>query len=495
MLSDKYGIFQHRKALAILTAGLLVRVFAGAIIPPGFDESYYGVYAQYPAWGYFDHPPMVCFTAGMCEWITGVKSPLTLRLGAILLFLISAVLLYEITRWLFSKTAALIAIALFHVTPYFLVGMGAFVIPDNALGVFWLLCLYSLVRLRGGDNDKWLILFGLSAGLALLSKYHAVFLWASLGWCLIFFRDWRKYWRSPYLYIAGIISVVIITPNIVWNYQHEWISYAYQFGKSASGFKVSADKFFQGVFIQAGYLLPWLMYFYLASIVRAMKRKPKNNWLLPFALFPIVVFTLIGATRQILPHWPMPGYLAAIVLTAGMMEQWRGKRAYRLIAGSGIFTVLVLAIIVVQSITGIIPLDKKADLTLDGQGWKELKSFFADEGMLKRKDLFFFTEKWFTGGELAYVMDTEGVVTVFNSKAPNGFPFWVGNASLTGKDGVLVSSDRFPVKEPEKYLQFFEKVEECGELRTQRGKSEGQAFTLYYCENYRGNYPFPYGKE
>ena len=25
------------------------------------DEAYYWVYAQYPAWGYFDHPPMIAF--------------------------------------------------------------------------------------------------------------------------------------------------------------------------------------------------------------------------------------------------------------------------------------------------------------------------------------------------------------------------------------------------------------------------------------------------
>jgi len=47
---------QHYLLLAIwFIANLLQAIFTGL----HSDESYYWMYSQNPAWGYFDHPPLV----------------------------------------------------------------------------------------------------------------------------------------------------------------------------------------------------------------------------------------------------------------------------------------------------------------------------------------------------------------------------------------------------------------------------------------------------
>ncbi len=44
--------------LAVLTG---VRMLAAAVVPLTIDEPYYWLWAQHPAWGYVDHPPLAAW--------------------------------------------------------------------------------------------------------------------------------------------------------------------------------------------------------------------------------------------------------------------------------------------------------------------------------------------------------------------------------------------------------------------------------------------------
>ncbi|HFB68375.1 MAG TPA: glycosyltransferase family 39 protein, partial [Calditrichae bacterium] len=222
---------QDRWFLRIVLVGLVVRATLAALVPPGFDEAYYGVFAFHPAWGYFDHPPAVAVTAGIGMWLTGVVTAYTLRIGALLLFLGTSLVLYRLVLEMVNRPAALWSVFLLHVTPYFFYGMGAFVIPDNALGFFWLLTLYFMWKVYQTQNPRWFLAVGASTGLALLAKYHAVLLIGSIGYVLLFYRGWRQYLKTPYPYLGLMLAVLIFLPNILWNAAHQWISYRYQFGK------------------------------------------------------------------------------------------------------------------------------------------------------------------------------------------------------------------------------------------------------------------------
>jgi 4-amino-4-deoxy-L-arabinose transferase-like glycosyltransferase len=490
----EWQITRDNPALIILFAGLLIRGIAAAIIPPGFDEAYYGVYSFYPAWGYFDHPPAVAFTAGIGRWLFSSDVALFLRFGALVLYLGSSVLLYELTCRLFSQSAARIALMLFHIIPYFLVGMGAFVIPDNALGFFWLLFLFSLAQMKVTLDERWLLLSGVSLGCALLSKYHAVLLLAGFGYCLLFIPEWRKLWKSPMLYAGGILAVLIFLPNILWNANHDWVSYVYQFGKSTGSGSLSWTKFGQGIGVQAGYLLPWHMVVLITGLVLGFRRRSSRiGWLLPFALIPVVVFTLIGATQQILPHWPMPGYMAAIVLTASWMVQWKPRTRSIYLISTSIFTGILVGIVTVQSVTGFIPLEKKADVTLDGQGWKQVVEQLSSAEIHQKGSTFLFTNKWYTGGELAYAAGSQMTTTVLNTSDPHGFAFWFDQTDLLGKDGIFVTTERYPFDPAELFQGHFDSFERLENIATARPYGEGQTFHVWICRNFHTPVDYPYG--
>ena len=126
----------------LLLGGLLFRSAIAFWLPPGFDEGYYYLYTHHPDWSYFDHPPLVALFTGFGPRLTGDVSPLTLRLGTLLLHTGALFLLYLTSARLFSKRAALVTLAIATLIPIFLIGFGVLTLPDSPLIFFWTAALY-----------------------------------------------------------------------------------------------------------------------------------------------------------------------------------------------------------------------------------------------------------------------------------------------------------------------------------------------------------------
>ncbi len=493
-LNNNNKILEDSFAIWIILAGLFTRVIASAFIGPGFDEAYYGVYSYNLAGGYFDHPPLVALIAGFGRWLTTMNTALTLRLGAILIFIPTNIVMYKITAKIYGRDAARISVILMHIVPFFLIGIGAFVIPDNSLIFFWLLTIYTLLLIKETKSTKYYILLGVSLGFSMLSKYHSGFLFMAIGILVIFYKDWNFLLKSVWFYISIVIAFIIFSPNIIWNYNNEWISYLFQFGKGGSGgMHFSLNSFLQGVFVQAGYLLPWNMILFIAVIVKTIRHKKKEvMWLLPFAILPILIFTLIGATRQILPHWPMPGYFAAVIPASGILLKWSSKWKKIFYIPSITLIVVTLVILIVQALTGILPLEKKADLTLDGQGWKEVLTYL-DQNRITNDSTFLVTNKWFTSGELYYADDENNIVTILNKENPHGFSFWTHYDELEGKTGIIIVSDRYNYSPKEEMSKYFESIFLIDSVVTKRLSNDGQKFLIWKGKHFKNNFHPDYG--
>jgi hypothetical protein len=53
--------FQKHHRLLFYSSWLLLALAQAASTELIADEAYYWVYSRFPAWGYFDHPPMIAF--------------------------------------------------------------------------------------------------------------------------------------------------------------------------------------------------------------------------------------------------------------------------------------------------------------------------------------------------------------------------------------------------------------------------------------------------
>jgi len=108
---------------------------------------------------------------------------------------------------------------------------GVFILPDTPQVFFWLLSLYLLIRLLPDKelttkNRGYLLLAGLTIGLAMLSKYTSVFLWVGALAFMLFYN--RKWFRTKELYLSILISFVVFLPVIYWNIHNQFISFTYQ---------------------------------------------------------------------------------------------------------------------------------------------------------------------------------------------------------------------------------------------------------------------------
>jgi len=86
------------------------------------EETYYWTYAQHPAFGYFDHPPMVAWIITAGTTLFG-DTALGVRIVTFVLWGVTAVLLFLTGRMWFGRRTALVA-TLFFTLLRFMSGWG-----------------------------------------------------------------------------------------------------------------------------------------------------------------------------------------------------------------------------------------------------------------------------------------------------------------------------------------------------------------------------------
>ncbi|MCK5370414.1 MAG: glycosyltransferase family 39 protein, partial [Cyclobacteriaceae bacterium] len=212
-----------KKVLYILIlAGTLVRVIIASTLELGVDEVYYWTYALYPDWSHFDHPPMVGLVIQFFSLNLFFDSELALRLGAIVFSIFNTLIIYSIGKFIKNPLTGLYAAFLFNASIYCSVLAGNFIIPDTPQLLFWLLSLKYLIRSLPQKTidkrtSKEFLISCLFIGLAILSKYHGVFIWGGVGLYVIFYnRIWLK---APAFYGGMLLSALFIFPIVIWNIQ------------------------------------------------------------------------------------------------------------------------------------------------------------------------------------------------------------------------------------------------------------------------------------
>ncbi|NQU09229.1 glycosyltransferase family 39 protein, partial [bacterium] len=222
---------------AMVAVSMLVRFWLAPLIELLPEEAYYWTYTQHPALSYYDHPPMVAWVIAAGTALLG-HTELGVRVGMIGLSLGSTLLLFAVTRLWFGRDAALAAVLLFQVLPVFL-GVGMLAFPDGPLIFFWLVTLYAVSHVvmvtdqqRRAVRTAWWVVAGVGFGGAMLSKYTAILLAASLIWFLWSSRRHHWLWRwEPWL--AAAIAAAAFSIVILWNAQHDWASFRFQSTRTA----------------------------------------------------------------------------------------------------------------------------------------------------------------------------------------------------------------------------------------------------------------------
>ncbi|MFZ4703008.1 MAG: glycosyltransferase family 39 protein, partial [Candidatus Methylumidiphilus sp.] len=298
------------------------------------EEAYYWTYSQHPALSYFDHPPMVAWMVMLGTAVFG-NTELGVRIAAILLWPASASLLFLTGRLWFGGKVAKSVVLLFCLCPVF-VGIGFIVTPDFALVFFWLLTLYAITKALFNHNDYFWLLAGISFGCALLSKYTAVMLAASLFLFLLTSANYRFWLLRFQPWLALLVGIAAFSPVIIWNSENQWASFLFQSNRTEVGnndpMRVELGTFW---LYQLWALTPPLFGLFAYALVPAIRRgwqlhDDRWNFAMSFALPLFLVFTVASFKTKGHINWTAPAYLswslAAAAIGLELEDAWKIRR-------------------------------------------------------------------------------------------------------------------------------------------------------------------------
>jgi dolichyl-phosphate-mannose-protein mannosyltransferase len=332
--SEQVNPKQRRQLLAVCALIALLtamRVIYAGVVELRTDEAYYWTWSKESVLSFLDHPPMIAWFIRFGTAIFG-DTNFGARFAGLLAMLVTQLLLADIVRRVTHDIrAVLLAVLMSEAAIYYGLLM-AKVAPDVALIPFAAAMVWALVRLVESGHPRWWLAAGAFAGLALLSKFTAVMLLpAVLAFALI--PDWRRRWlTSPYPWAAALIAIVLFSPVLIWNAQHDWASFRFQSVRAVATHELSLRTVgdFVGLqfFLVGPILLPVLLSAVALTAWRGTRQRDAISILLSASVIvPFLYFLWKSLTLRIGDTWPMflwPVGFAAAAINIAMLprEGW-----------------------------------------------------------------------------------------------------------------------------------------------------------------------------
>jgi hypothetical protein len=505
-------------ALAAVTA---VHLLAAGRVGLSVDEAHYLQYARHPAWGYFDHPPMV----GFLGWLTTRlgESPAAVRLGPILCAALTFVLLRRLALALYADERVALRASLWMWLMPAAHLLCTALLPDATLSLFWCGTLLAAWRALHGEGWGPWALAGALFGGALLSKYHAVLLPICLFGFVATSPGHRRWLRRPQPYLACAIGALVFLPNVLWNARHQWLSYAYQaaHGRGGSEFtlaKVAAS--LGGQLAAASPLVPALLIAAWVVLFRERRRREEDRYILWTSLPVFAFFCGTGFWGKILPHWPFVGWwtgalgLASVTLLradagGALARRWRGWSAAAGAVGAASVLFTYAALLrpigepvyewarglslrlhrVLPAVAALEPFRPGLDIPNDLYGWGALASQagWIVAGMPNPDRTFVFCPRSHMTSLRAVYLDRRIPATSL-ARRNDQYRLWFSAPEHRGWDAVFLDDASDPVG-LSRYAALFVHVNPVPvAIEARRGGRLAHAFNAYRLYGYRGIY-------
>lgn len=355
------------KACGLIFALLICRLLILWLNPLGLhgDEAQYWTWAQSLDWGYFSKPPLIAWIIaatthifGDYEWAIRLSSPIIHSLTAWIIFLTA--------RDLWDTKVAFFATLLFLLMPALWIS-SSIVSTDVALLLCWALALNGWLRLRRAPNLFAAIQLGIAIGIGCLAKYAMIFFPIALIISLFFDPTSRQIVRSRYIIWSGLISLLIISPNIYWNVNHDFATVSHTASNTnwQNGISLNLGEFlsFMGDQLAVFGPVPFVLFF-IASLwvirhtshshdkARSDHGKTRSDdednplvLLTIFALTPLIIISLQALLSRANANWAATSYVSASLLTAYFFSHYQTRLKYWFWGGISAHTVISFVLI------------------------------------------------------------------------------------------------------------------------------------------------------
>jgi len=334
----KHWVSEYRIILLFAAAKLAIHLITATHYGFQRDAYLYLAQARKLDWGFFSTPPLLAFVTRIHILIWG-DSLLAVRLLPALIGTLSIFLVGWMIKQLKGGTLAqLIGLSAVLLSPAYL-RPAVLLQPVIFNHLFWLLAalvLFQMVRKQEPRLILWMIPV---LGLGWMNKYSIIFYALALLVAMIISRH-RKLLGSWFLLITIAGGGLVILPNLIWQYQHNWpvFSHMAELHETQLGNVLLKDFLFAQLFMHLPALAVWL-----GGLVFLIFNKKYREYRL-FAWAFLITLLLIIVLRGKF-YYTIAAYTVLMVFGALAWEKWspRPRRwiawlVLALIFASGIYT-------------------------------------------------------------------------------------------------------------------------------------------------------------
>lgn len=321
-------------ALVALIAHLLVAQNYGYFR----DELYYIAAGRHLSLGYVDFPLLTAALAALLERTIGL-SLFALHLIPALAHAALVVATGLIARRLGGGPFAQYLAALASLASVSFLATGSIFSMDSLDALWWSLGFFVLVALIQTGNRRFWLLFGLVAGIGLLTKLTILFFGFAVVAALLLTSE-RVLLRSRWLLVGGVVAAIGLAPYVVWNATHGWATLGFWANYSGKLVHGSAISFLVQQILTAN---PANLPLWIAGLTFYFSPVGKRYRALGWAF--VILFVLFGVT-QAKAYFLSPAYPVLFAAGAVRLEAWtRSARRWLrpTYAGVLVLTGLILA--------------------------------------------------------------------------------------------------------------------------------------------------------
>lgn len=431
----------------IVMAVVLVRLGVLALTPLDlfYDEAQYWFWSQDLALGYFSKPPLIAWIIAGTTSLCG-NAEACVRASAPVFHGLTTMLIFGLAASIYPARTAFLA-ALGYLFAIGIAASSLLISTDVPLLACWITALWAFTRYVQNPGYTAAIIMGLAVAVGLNAKYAMIYFPLCVLLYLVFISCNRNLLGQFSLWFGLLIGMLGFVPNLIWNMEHDFITFAHT-GENISGGgltfnPVSFLEFFGSQFGVAG---PILFAGFLWILVRNWRSRASyaDNFLLFFCLPILLILSAQAFQSSANYNWAATAFPALIVVTTAILME-RGKVAwvkanlYVCIACSVLLAAGSLAVLAVRPDNPIVAQTNLEDMF----GWAEHAEVL--DGRLDRlePDIIITVGRRYSAGFSYYLRHREEPMRALRREgtAPrNHFEFitpWSGPA--VGERAVIIS--------------------------------------------------------
>jgi membrane-associated phospholipid phosphatase len=481
------------------------------------DEAHYWEWSRHLDLSYYSKGPMIAYLIAVGTSIFG-DTVFGIRFFAVVLSALSSVLIYRLVNEMYAdESAALWSAMIFQAVPLF-AAFGIIFSIDSPFVFFWMLSLYLFYRAAGERSatdmnheqglSAW-VLLGVSIGLGLLTKYTMAFFYPGIFLFLVMSK--RRYLlKTIKPYAAVFVSLIVFSPVVIWNMQHDWVTLRHTAGQAhiAEGFVFSLRSFGEFLGSQAGIVTPvaFVLIFYTLHRLFYCAKGDRSIFLFAFSIPVIAFFLLKSIQGKVQANWAMTGYITGIIALswyfAGSSETRRN------IAGADswkkgkavLWTCFATALIVtmVSHYPWVIKLPPKLDPSSRLRGWHQLSGAVDPAYRLLSGfgPVFVFSDSYQISSELAFYVHGHPKAYCINlGRRMDQYDLWPGmnedaerirredGAAAQPVNGIFVALGdiEMPLAVAEAFGAFEKRI-----VKVYDRGYELRTYSVFVCYNFKG---------